>query len=178
MNYDEELHRQTPDTEDREGNLGGFADSTSPKAAPSQADALSANAKLRLPRDKMKKITIAFDVDGTLRCNCTPTCTDAKVDVVVLFHVLNGFKNTKLYVWSGGGAEYARNAAIRYGLAIPESRMISKLSGFRPDIAVDDIQDTAIGGINLIVNQKPKPENLVSVTDMVANLIATDGEVK
>ena len=29
-----------------------------------------------MPFGKMKKIRIAFDVDGTLRCNCTETCRD------------------------------------------------------------------------------------------------------
>lgn len=114
----------------------------------------SANAKLGLPRDVMQTIHIAFDVDGTLRCNCTETCTDANVDIVALFHILNKFKNTQLYVWSGGGADYARQAAVRYGLAIPESHCISKIGAPAMDIAIDDIQDTAIGKINLIVREK------------------------
>lgn len=112
------------------------------------------NSELGLPFGKMQTVHIAFDVDGTLRCNCTETCTDANIDIVALFHILNKFKNTKLYVWSGGGAEYARNAAMRYGLAVPDSRCIGKIGAPEMDIAIDDIQDTAIGKINLIVREK------------------------
>lgn len=115
---------------------------------------IGANQALGLPRDKMRKITIAFDVDGTLRCNCTDTCIDANIDIVALFHILNKFKNTELYVWSGGGAQYAANACLRYGLAIPTKRMISKIGAPRMDIAIDDIQDTALGYVNLIVKEK------------------------
>lgn len=115
---------------------------------------MSTNADLGLAFGKMQKVKIAFDVDGTLRCNCTDTCTDANVDIVALFHILNKFKNTKLYVWSGGGADYALRAALRYGLAVPEGRCISKIGAPEMDIAIDDIQDTAIGKINLIVREK------------------------
>ena len=112
------------------------------------------NKDLGLPFGTMQKTKIAFDVDGTLRCNCTETCQDANLDIVALFNILNKFKNTELYVWSGGGSDYARACAIRYGLAIPEKRMISKFGAPQMDIAIDDIQDTALGKINLIVREK------------------------
>lgn len=102
----------------------------------------------------MKTVTIAFDVDGTLRCNCTDTCDDGNQRIYDLFTILNHFKNTELFVWSGGGADYAWRFAQKFGLPIKQNHCISKLSGFRPDIAVDDIQDTAIGKINLIVREK------------------------
>lgn len=117
---------------------------------------MSANEKLGLPRDKMKKVRIAFDVDGTLRCNCTGTCQDPNERIVGLFRILNSFKNTELYVWSGGGSDYARRFAELFELPIRPSKCISKI-GTAPDfihIAIDDIQDTAIANINLIVHEK------------------------
>lgn len=115
---------------------------------------MGANEDLGLPRDKMKKVTIAFDVDGTLRCNCTDTCTDKNIRIVQLFKILQTFKNLELFVWSGGGRQYALQYAHEFGLGVPERNCLSKLDGFRPDIAIDDIQDTALGTINLIVREK------------------------
>ena len=107
-----------------------------------------------LPRAAMKKLSIAFDVDGTLRCNCTDTCQDPNADIVELFRILKKFKNTELYVWSGGGADYAYNFALKYDLGVNQSRCLSKFGGFKPDIAIDDIQETALGMLNLIVREK------------------------
>lgn len=107
-----------------------------------------------LPRDTMRKVSIAFDVDGTLRCNCTDTCQDPNEDIVELFRILNKFKNTRLYVWSGGGASYAYSFAKRFNLGVSEARCLSKFDGFKPDIAIDDIQDTDLGIMNLIVREK------------------------
>lgn len=107
-----------------------------------------------LPRNKMSDITIAFDVDGTLRCNCTETCQDPNQRIVDLFRILQTFKNTKLYVWSGGGAEYALRFARLYDLPVKGANCISKFGAPKMDIAVDDIQETALGIMNLIVKEK------------------------
>lgn len=115
---------------------------------------MSANERLGLPRDKMQKIRIAFDVDGTLRSNITETTQDPNQRIVDLFAILDSFKNTELYVWSGGGAEYARQFARKYKLKVGDSRCISKIGAPHMHIAIDDIQDTAIADINLIVNEK------------------------
>lgn len=118
---------------------------------------MGANEQLGLPRDKMKKIIIAFDIDGTLRCNCTDTCRDPNYNIVALAAILDTMKNTHLFAWSGGGAKYAQdfinsNDQLRH---IFKNRCYSKLDrGLRPDIAIDDIQDTALGRINLIVREK------------------------
>lgn len=115
---------------------------------------VSANAKLGLPRDKMKKIHIAFDVDGTLRCNCTDTCKDPNERIVELLKILASMKNTVIYVWSGGGKDYAQRFVNLYELNKFVDHITSKTSGIAPHIAIDDIQDTAIGDINLIVREK------------------------
>ena len=107
-----------------------------------------------LPREKMEQVSIAFDVDGTLRNNTTDTTQEPNKRIVELFNILASFKNVKLYVWSGGGKEYAERFARLYGLPVKENNCISKFSGFKPDIAIDDIQDTALGSINLIVKEK------------------------
>lgn len=112
------------------------------------------NEKLGLPFGKMRKIRIAFDVDGTLRCNCTDTCRDPNMKIVRLFNILADFKNTEMFVWSGGGGDYARRFADLYELKVAHSKCISKFGAPQMDIAVDDIQDTAIGSINLIVKEK------------------------
>lgn len=107
-----------------------------------------------LPRAKMRRIKIAFDVDGTLRCNCTETCEDSNEQIVELFKILSTFKNAKLYVWSGGGAAYAERFADKFGLNVPPGRCLSKFSAPPMDVCVDDIQDTALAAINLIVREK------------------------
>lgn len=114
---------------------------------------MGANEDLCLPRDTMRTIVICFDVDGTLRCNCTDTCQDVNRRIVDLLYILATFKNTKIVIWSGGGADYARSFMSR--LDLPKGiTFASKLDGLRPDIAIDDIQDTALGKINLIVREK------------------------
>lgn len=115
---------------------------------------MNKNHELGLPFGKMKKVKIAFDVDGTLRCNCTAECQDMNPDIVQLFHTLNKFKNTELFVWSGGGALYALGMAQKFKLPVKPSHCISKIGAPEMDIAIDDIQDTAIGKINLIVREK------------------------
>lgn len=114
---------------------------------------MGANKDLGLPTDKMKTIKIAFDVDGTLRCNCTDTCEDPNQRIVDLFNILSSFKNTEMYVWSGGGADYAWRFARLFNLQ-GGYHAASKLNAPQVDIAIDDIQDTAIGTINLIVREK------------------------
>lgn len=112
------------------------------------------NKELGLPFGKMEKVNIAFDVDGTLRCNCTDTCRDPNERIVALFNILASFKNTRLWVWSGGGSDYAWRFAQDYFLPVPQNRCISKIGAPQMDIAIDDIQDTAIGKLNLIVREK------------------------
>lgn len=114
----------------------------------------------------MKKVSIAMDVDGTLRCNCTEDCQDPNTDMVLLFGLLAEMKNTDMYVWSGGGADYARRFAHMYALNVKDSHCIGKnlVGGTRggwlfnppltPDIAIDDIQECQLGTVNLIAREK------------------------
>lgn len=115
---------------------------------------MSKNARLGLPRGKMRRVRIAFDVDGTLRCNCTEWCEDRNPRITTLFIILERLKNTELFVWSGGGADYAWRFASKYQLPVKQSHCISKIGAPHMDIAIDDIQDTAIADLNLIVREK------------------------
>lgn len=110
------------------------------------------NEELGLPFGKMRKIDIAFDVDGTL----IDTEGFMNFGIVNLLILLRGMKNTRITVWSGGGADYARHHCERLGISKYVHKYRSKMEhkDWVPDIAFDDIQDTAIGMVNIIVREK------------------------
>ena len=110
----------------------------------------------------MKKIKIAFDVDGTLRDNTKPYdygCTEnvkANEEMRSLLITLSKFKNIECHIWSGAGIIYATQIREIMNLQsyVKYKHCHGKDSEFRPDIAIDDIHDFDLGGVNLIVNQK------------------------
>ena len=117
----------------------------------------------------MKKITIAFDIDGTLISTEPGKGGDPIINERIrnLLIILSSFKNVRIVVWSGGGEAYARMISARIGIREYVNGYASKnlqkdsLDGkhiFKPDlvpdIAVDDIQDCALGILNLIVKEK------------------------
>jgi len=115
------------------------------------------NKDLGLPfGDGMEKIVIAFDVDGTL--------IDSDENVyehisMLMFVFYTYFKNIRILVWSGGGKQYAETITRRLGLDKYVWRFASKLEYAeikrgRIIIAIDDVQDTRLGDINLIVRNK------------------------
>lgn len=115
----------------------------------------------------MKKVLIAFDIDGTLRANTIEDKVVANERIRTLLITLASMKNTKILVWSGGGELYARQmvAALNIekyvdiitgkeltpedGMGVRESHSV-----YKPDIAFDDIQDCVLGNVNLIVKEK------------------------
>lgn len=114
------------------------------------------NADLGLPfGDGMEKVAFCFDVDGTLINEDTQHhSTIALLRVLVL----QKWKNVDVIVWSGGGKQYAETIGRRLGLN--SVKYHSKLehnelrTKYHKLIAVDDIQDTRLGDINLIVRNK------------------------
>jgi hypothetical protein len=69
------------------------------------------------------------------------------------------WKNVDIIVWSGGGADYARTILNRISMDLPVkfySKLQHKEVRAKYDfiIAVDDIQDTRLGDVNLIVRNK------------------------
>lgn len=113
---------------------------------------------------KLKKITIAFDVDGTL----ITENGEVYEDIRSLLVILSKFKNTRIIVWSGGGELYARQVTSRIGIDKYVDDwadknhigydVINKKHDFepdlKPDIAIDDIQACELGVQNLIVRNK------------------------
>jgi phosphoglycolate phosphatase-like HAD superfamily hydrolase len=116
----------------------------------------------------MKPITIAFDVDGTLRDNIVNQDLQpvANEDIRSLLIILSKFKNVKIMVWSGGGELYARQVVESLGLNKYVDEFTDKKyrvgpdgshhfeTRVKPDIAIDDIQECTLGVLNLIVRQK------------------------
>lgn len=117
----------------------------------------------------MKKITIAFDIDGTLIKDgyMGDGMPEPNERIRSLLVILSRFKNTRIVVWSGGGELYARQVAREIGISKFVDEYASKnLKGrsddgkyifepdIKPDIAIDDIQACDLGNINLIVREK------------------------
>lgn len=117
----------------------------------------------------MKEIIIAFDVDGTLLNNegippetptyLRPRC-GVNLEAVLLLQILaKKMKNTKIYVWSGGGQEYAEKICREYGFDRYVDRCFGKheydesLYG-KVDICFDDVHACELAEKNLIVKMK------------------------
>lgn len=111
----------------------------------------------------MKKITIAFDVDGTLIDENGETYWRQ----TELLRLLSRFKNIEIIVWSGGGKSYAESIVRKLNLEKYVKRCADKNHlgkdengkhifdpELKPDIAIDDIQDCILGDVNLIVRNK------------------------
>lgn len=129
----------------------------------------------------MKKILVAFDVDGTLISNGALAEHEmvANERIRSLLIIMAHMKNTRILVWSGGGELWARQAVAQLGLqkyvdeyadkqysACTRPECVAARKGgtychhhvfatdIRPDIAIDDIQECELGAINLIVREK------------------------
>ncbi|MHC9291381.1 hypothetical protein ACRCUN_02890 [Mycobacterium sp. LTG2003] len=115
----------------------------------------------------MRTITIAFDIDGTLRDNTVTDAYVANERIRTLLITLAGMKNTRIMVWSGGGEGYARRAADAMGIVKYVDVYADKGYGgydaegrpifhtdLLPDIAFDDIEECELGTLNLIVDEK------------------------
>ena len=116
------------------------------------------NKELGLPfGDGMQKVAICFDVDGTL-INGEETYS-ATIKLLIAFGEQK-WKNLKIIVWSGGGRDYANTFVKQLGLENHVDMVMGKLEHkkLRDEgylvIAIDDIQDTRLGDINLIVRNK------------------------
>lgn len=90
---------------------------------------------------------IAFDVDGTLirkNSNGEDIPHYRILDLMYAFHKL-GYE---LFVWSGGGVDYALRWAEKLG--IDHRVNVVPKGSFTPDIAVDD-EEVELGRVNLKV---------------------------
>ncbi len=117
----------------------------------------------------MKEVIIAFDVDGTILNNegiqpetptyLRPRC-GVNLEVILLIQILSRkMKNTKIYIWSGGGKEYAEKICREYGLDPYVHRCFGKheynetIDG-KVDICFDDVHACELAEKNLIVKMK------------------------
>ena len=118
---------------------------------------MSKNEELGLPfGDGMERVLVAFDVDGTLING-----EEVNISTVSLmdFFGKQKWKNVDVIVWSGGGADYARTMMNRITGPYAEFNVkyYSKFDykelrkKYDKIIAFDDIQDTRLGDVNLIV---------------------------
>lgn len=102
---------------------------------------------------------VAFDVDGTLvhdgsprfkflspvTGEMEPLCDTPRYDVISMFHMYEAL-GFEMYIWSGGGIDYAKHWAAKLGL----SATVVEKGSFRPDVAVDDLA-VKLGSTNIRV---------------------------
>lgn len=110
----------------------------------------------------MKDVIIAFDVDGTIYGSPfmhkgEPVLNLKTVALMALLkeHV----RNCRIYVWSGGGKEYAEQIVIKFGLERYVDKCLAKsayddIVDGKVDIAFDDEYAFEMATVNLIVKTK------------------------
>lgn len=82
----------------------------------------------------MRKIKVAFDVDGTLIHQSGELCDTPRYNIIQMFKMFESLGH-EMFIWSGGGVDYATHWANKLGL---KAQIVAKGS-FKPDIAVDDM---------------------------------------
>ena len=78
---------------------------------------------------------VAFDLDGTLIHQTGDLEDTPRYDVISVFHFFEKLGNV-MYIWSGGGVEYAKVWAQKLGL----KALIVEKGSFKPDICFDDMR--------------------------------------
>ena len=102
----------------------------------------------------MRKPIIAFDVDGTL-IDYDDTPRDSVVNLYYAFQDL-GFE---MWIWSGGGRDYAQRWADR--LQLHPDRVFAKDRNLKPDVAVDDQKGADLGVMNTFIVNSLLPHAVV-----------------
>jgi len=92
-------------------------------------------------------IKIAFDIDGTLISDerYYDLADTPRYDIIDLFRIFEKL-GCEMYIWSGGGVDYANHWKEKLGL---RANVVIKGS-FIPDIAIDD-EDVQLGKVNIKV---------------------------
>lgn len=110
----------------------------------------------------MKEVIVAFDVDGTIYGSPFLHKGEPVLNLrtVLLMQLLKEhIKNIKIYVWSGGGQEYAEQIVTKFGLEPFVDRCFGKATYDetiygKVDIAFDDELPFEMADKNLIVKTK------------------------
>jgi len=95
--------------------------------------------------EKNKHLTIAFDIDGTLIHQIGEKEDTPRYDVIDLFHKFENM-GCMMFIWSGGGVDYATRWRAKLGLKASVVRKGSLVV----DISVDD-EEVSLGKVNLRV---------------------------
>lgn len=110
----------------------------------------------------MKDLIIAFDVDGTIYGSPFAHKGEPVLNVktVQMMQLLKEhIKNCKIYVWSGGGKDYAEQIVTKFGLEPYVDRCFAKFDydsiiDGEVDMAFDDEYAFDMAKVNLIVKTK------------------------
>lgn len=101
----------------------------------------------------MARVTVAVDVDGTLIHQVGESEDTPRYDVIQLVLLLREF-GCDIYIWSGGGVDYATRWRDKLGLKF--ATVVAKGS-FKPDITLDDMDldfrnsEKSLGVVNIQV---------------------------
>jgi len=91
------------------------------------------------------KLNICFDVDGTLIHQVGDREDTPRYEIVQLFQLYESF-GCNMFIWSGGGVDYAERWRDKLGL---KAKVVGK-GEFIADIAFDDMEVT-LGKVNIQV---------------------------
>lgn len=97
--------------------------------------------------DQGKRITVAFDVDGTL----IGEHDQPRQHVINLLKKLAAQDNVRVLIWSGGSDAYARTWANRLKLDVPTAGKPSVKDSDWVDYAIDDQSECKLGKRQVIV---------------------------
>ncbi len=95
------------------------------------------------------KNVVCFDVDGTLIHQEGPLCDTPRYEIIALFKSFESL-GCMMYIWSGGGVQYAKRWRDKLGL----TALVVEKGSFTPDIAIDDMAHESefnLGKVNLPV---------------------------
>lgn len=101
--------------------------------------------EVRYFKVKNSKLKVAFDVDGTLIYQAGELCDTPRYDILQIFKSFEAL-GCDMYIWSGGGMDYANRWAQKLGL---KATIVEK-SSIKVDITFDDLFMTA-GEVNVMV---------------------------
>lgn len=109
--------------------------------------------------------TVFFDVDGCL----IDAAGRPRYEVIDLLRAFVACGQS-VYVWSGGGKDYAEHWVQKLGLEDLVISALVKDKTIKPDIAIDDVEDADLGLVNVIV--VPGADNITY--DLDRRLIPVD----
>lgn len=110
----------------------------------------------RVSERRSNVLVVAFDVDDTLVVPAAATGFDRDVpnyDTIALYRWFQSQGNT-MVIWSGGGADYARDWADKLGLVADDylDKHYAASQGVHPDLAFDD-SDLILATVNVKVKR-------------------------